>query len=74
MSHLIPVRVFLCKVTSIAKVKVIAHIAVHSPTYDDPLAVITGIFHVNHFMVILMSLRFNSTCKERFYNSAENLC
>lgn len=53
-------------IASIAKVKVITNIAVHSPTYDNSLAVITGIFHVHHFMVILMSFRLNSTCKERF--------
>lgn len=64
-TYLIPVRVFLSRITSIAKVKVITHIAVHSPTYDDSLAVVTGILHVNHFMVILMSFRFNSTCGTR---------
>lgn len=53
-------------IASIAKVKVITNIAVHSPTYDNSLAVITGIFHVHHFMVILVSFRFNSTCKEKF--------
>lgn len=66
MTSWIPVGIFLCRIASIAKVKVITHVAVHSPTYDNSLAVITGILHVNHFMVILMTFGFNSTCKEIF--------
>lgn len=47
-------------VTSEAQVEVFADIAVDSAAYDEALAVVAGIFHVDHLMVILVALRLGS--------------
>lgn len=60
----IPVGVFLCCIASIAKIKVIANIAIHPPAYDQTLAVVTGELHVDHFMVVSMALRLHPTWGE----------
>lgn len=60
----IPIGVFLCCVASIAKIKVITYIAIHSPAYDQTLAVVTGKLHVDHFMIISMALGLHSTWKK----------
>lgn len=59
----IPIGVFLCCVASIAKIKVITYIAIHSPAYDQTLAVVTRKLHVNHFMIVSMALGLHSTWK-----------
>lgn len=56
-----PVRILLCVVTSEAQVKVFTDVAVDSAAYDEALAMVTGIFHVDHLMVILVTLRLGST-------------
>lgn len=53
-----PVGILLCIITTEAQVKVFTHIAVDSAAYNEPLAVVTGIFHIHHLMVILMAFRF----------------
>lgn len=58
---MLPVRILLCVVTAEAEVKVFTHIAVNSAAYNEPLAVVTGILHVHHLMVILMTLRLGTT-------------
>lgn len=56
-----PVRIFLCMVTAKAQVKVFTDVAVDPAAYNEPLAMVTGIFHVHHLMVILMALRLGTT-------------
>lgn len=56
-----PVRILLGIVTTKAKVKVFAHVAVDPAAYNEPLAVVTGIFHVHHLMVVLVAFRLGTT-------------
>lgn len=58
---LVPVRVFLCRVASIAKVKIFTHIAVNALANNNPLAVIASILHVNHVMTGLVTFRSHPT-------------
>lgn len=48
-------------VTTKTEVKVFTDIAVDPAAYNEPLTVVTGIFHVDHFMVVLMTLGFGTT-------------
>lgn len=59
--NMLPVGIFFGVVTTKAQVKVFTHIAVDPAAYDEPLAVVTGIFHVHHFMIILMAFRLRTT-------------
>lgn len=56
----LPVRIFFCIVTTKAEVKVFADVAVDPAAYDEALAVVTGVFHVDHLMVVLMALRLGT--------------
>lgn len=56
-----PVGILLCVVTSEAQVEVFTDVAVDSAAYDEALAMVAGIFHVDHLMVILVALRLGST-------------
>lgn len=56
-----PVRIFLCIVTSKAQVKVFTHVAVDPAADNETLAMVTGILHVYHLMVILMAFRLGTT-------------
>lgn len=58
-----PVRIFFGTVTPKAQVEVLAYIAVDSAANNESLAVVTGVFHVHHFMVILMTFRLGATWK-----------
>lgn len=55
-----PVRILLSIVTTKAQVKVFTHVAVDPAAYNEPLAMVTGIFHVHHLMVILMAFRLGT--------------
>lgn len=48
-------------VTTEAQVKVFTHVAVDPAAYNKPLAMIAGIFHVYHLMVILVAFRLGTT-------------
>lgn len=48
-------------VTTKTEVKVFTDIAVDPAAYNKPLTVVTGIFHVDHLMVVLMTLGFGTT-------------
>lgn len=56
-----PVGVLLCVVTTEAQVEVFTDVAVDSAAYDEALAVVAGIFHVDHLMVVLVALGLGST-------------
>lgn len=56
-----PVWILLCMVTTEAQVKVFTYVAVDPAAHNEPLAVVTGIFHVHHLMVVLMALRLCTT-------------
>lgn len=57
----VPVGVLLCRVASIAKVKIFTHIAVNALANNNTLAVIASILHVNHVMTGLVTFRSHST-------------
>lgn len=48
-------------VTTKTQVKVFTDVAVDPAAYNEPLAMVTGVFHVHHLMVILMALRLGTT-------------
>lgn len=48
-------------VTSEAQVKVFTDVAVYSAAYNESLTMVTGVFHVDHLMVIFMTLRLGTT-------------
>lgn len=56
-----PVWILLCIVTTKAQIKVFADVAVDPAAYNEPLAVVTGVFHVYHLMVILVALGLGTT-------------
>lgn len=56
-----PVGILLCVVTTKAQVKVFTDIAVDSAAYNESLAMVTGVLHVDHLMVILVALRLGTT-------------
>lgn len=58
---MLPVGIFLCIVTAEAEVKVLADIAVYSAAHDESPAVVAGVFHVDHFMIVFMTLRLGTT-------------
>lgn len=58
---ILPVWVFFGIVTAKAQVKVLTHVTVYPTAHNKALAVVTGIFHVHHLMVILMTFRFSTT-------------
>lgn len=56
-----PVGILLCVVTTEAQVKVFTDVAVDPAAYNEPLAVVAGVFHVHHLMVVLVALRLCTT-------------
>ena len=56
-----PVWVLLGVVAAKAQVKVLAHVAVDPAAHDEALAVVAGVLHVDHLVVVLMALGFRST-------------
>lgn len=56
-----PVGILLCIVTTKAQVKVFTDVTVDPAAYNEPLAVVTGVFHVHHLMVILVTFRLGTT-------------
>lgn len=56
-----PVGILLRMVATKAQVKVFTDVAVDSAAYNEPLAMVTGVLHVDHLMVILMALRLGTT-------------
>lgn len=56
-----PVGILFCIVTTEAQVKVFTHVAVDPAAYNEALAMVTGVLHVHHLMVILMALRLGAT-------------
>lgn len=56
-----PVGILLCIVTAEAEVKVLADVAVYPAAHDESPAVIAGVFHVDHLMVVLVTLRLGTT-------------
>lgn len=58
---MLPVRILLCIVTAEAEVKVLADVAVYSAAHNESPAVVAGVFHVDHFMIVFMTLRLGTT-------------
>lgn len=56
-----PVRILLRVVTPKAQVKVFTHVAVDPAAYNEALAMVTGIFHVHHLVVVLVALGLGTT-------------
>lgn len=56
-----PVGILLCVVTTEAQVKVFTDVTVYPAAYNEPLAMVTGVFHVDHLMIILMALGLGTT-------------
>lgn len=59
-----PVGVALSVVAAEAQVEVLAHVAVDPAAHDQPLAVVTGVFHVHHLMVVLVALGLGSAYQQ----------
>ena len=61
ISHPIPVWILLGVVAAKAQIKVLAHVAVDPAAHDEALAVVAGVLHVDHLVVILMTLWLGAT-------------
>lgn len=61
MGCVLPVRVFFGIVTAKAEIEVLTDITVNPAAHDKALAVVTGILHIHHLMVILMAFWFSTT-------------
>lgn len=70
---MLPVRILLCIVTAEAQVKVLADVAVDSAAHNEAPAVVAGVFHVDHFMIIFMTLRLGTTWYRK-YSQIEFRC
>lgn len=61
----VPIRVLLCWVAAKTKVKIFTQVAIHPLANNDPLAMIAGVLHAHHLMVVLMAFRLHSTYVRR---------
>lgn len=66
-----PVRILLCMVTAEAQVEVFTHIAVYPAAHNEPLAVITGVFHVYHFVIVLVAFGLGTTWFQHTHPKSE---
>lgn len=64
---MLPVRILLCMVTSEAQVKVFTDVAVYSAANNESLTMVTRVFHVDHLVVIFMTLRLGTTWDKNTY-------
>lgn len=60
-----PVGVFLSVVAAEAQVEVLADVAVDPAAYDQALAVVAGVFHVHHLVVVLVALGLGAACSDK---------
>lgn len=63
---MLPVGILFCIVTAKAQVKVLADVAVDSAAHNEAPAVVAGVFHVDHFMIIFMTLRLGTTWYRKY--------
>lgn len=57
---MLPVWVLLCVVATEAQIKVLAHITVDPAAHNEPLAVVTSVLHVHHFVIVLVTFGLGS--------------